>query len=497
MGSSAAFLNRLTRILNRDARRPDSSTSGASNSRLSSSLTSSRPVIGSLGVAAVAMLVSGIMAAPAQAQLGGAFGGGRAVGGVVIDAEGTVRSATLDQRRADLEALRQAIGQPQGDLAEATELRMISLAKLQAAMEAQAAAGEPLNEEMWHLAGLQRIEFVFVYPESNDIVLAGPAEPWIVRDDAAVVGANSGRPPLRLDDLLTALRSVETARTEGITCSIDPTPEGRQRLQSLLKRVSLRPGQNPAQLEPAMREAFGPQMITLTGVAPTSHYARTLVAADYQMKRLAMALEPAPVKGLPSYLALSKAQRHSAKSNPRWWMACNYDPLSHTEDKLAWRLAGQGVKTLSETDLISTDGEAVPGQQVDKNANRWAEMMTERFSDLAQQQSVFGELRNCFDLSVVATLIVQERLAERAECDLSFLFGTRGEAELAEFPVPRSVEPQCSFVRGAAGWIVTASGGVDVNAFEVVQSQRVDPTLDSRRADKQVAAASDAWWWNG
>jgi hypothetical protein len=447
-------------------------------------------------VAALATIFASVLLAPsANAQVG--FGQQRAVGGVVIDSSGVLRSATLDQRQATLKELRQAIGQPQGDLAQPAELRMISLSKLQHAMEECAANGEPLSDEMRHLAGIQRIEFVFVYPERNDIVLAGPAEPWIVRDDASVVGANSGRPVLKLDDLIVALRAVEPARTEGITCSIEPTEEGRVRLQALLKRISLRAGQNPATFEPAMREAFGPQMIKLTGVPSTSHYARTLVAADYQMKRLAMALEDSPVAGLPSYLAISRNQRHSSQSNPRWWMACNYDALSHSDDKLAWRISGQGVKTLTETDLITADGKAQPGQKADKSATLWAETMTQRFDDLSKAQSVFGELRNCFDLSVVATLIVQEQLAQRAGCDLAHLMGNSGEIELDQFAIPKSVEPQCSFVRGASGWVVTASGGVDVNAFEVVQSQQVDPTVKAIRERGAESGESQTWWWNG
>ena len=214
MGSSAALLSR--------------------NSRISSPPT--------LLVALAAIFAAAIVDSSAHAQLG--LGQQRAVGGVIIDPEGVLRSATLDQRQASLQELRQSIGQPQGDLAEPAELRMISLAKLQQAMEECAASGKPLSDDMRHLAGIQRVQYVFVYPDQSDIVLAGPAEPWTVRDDASVVGVNSGRPVLKLDDLVVALRSVEPARTEGITCSIEPTEEGRLRrrltlddLRTELRRV--------------------------------------------------------------------------------------------------------------------------------------------------------------------------------------------------------------------------------------------------------------------
>lgn len=426
------------------------------------------------------------------AQIGG-FGQQRAVGGVIVDANGVIRSATVEERNDTLAAMRQAIPAAKGDVAEATELRMISLVKLQAAVVESEKTGQPLSDEMRYLAGLQRVEYVFVYPEQKDIVIAGPAEPWMVRDDASVVGVSSGRPVVTLDDLVVAFRSVEGARSEGLTCSIEPTSEGRQRLQNLLKKVTMRPGQDPSGLEPAMREAFGPQLIKLTGVSKNSHYARTLVAADYQMKRIAMALENAPIDGLPSYLAISKGQRHSANTSPRWWMACNYDALSRTEDKLAWKLVGQGVKTLTENDAISKTGEAIPADQVDPLAKKWADMMTGRYDALSQAQSVFGELRNCFDLSVVATLIVQERLADRAGCDLSSLLGA---VHTDDYNIPQTVEPQCSFVRGRSGWIVTASGGVDVNAFEIVAKQATAPELAEVR-ERKPATDLIRWWWNG
>ena len=38
------------------------------------------------------------------------------------------------------------------------------------------AAGQPVSDEMKYLAGLLRIHYVFFYPETGDIVLAGPAE---------------------------------------------------------------------------------------------------------------------------------------------------------------------------------------------------------------------------------------------------------------------------------------------------------------------------------
>ena len=61
------------------------------------------------------------------------------------------------------------------------------------------------------MAGLTRVKYVLVYPEQNDVVLAGPAEGWRVDALGNVVGASSGQPVLLLDDLMVALRVAEQA----------------------------------------------------------------------------------------------------------------------------------------------------------------------------------------------------------------------------------------------------------------------------------------------
>ena len=114
---------------------------------------------------------------------------------------------------------------------------------------------------MLYLAGLQRVEYLFAYPELNDLVLAGPAEPWTVDDAGNVVGADSGAAVLQLVDLIAALRTSDMLLAgEIISCSIDPTPEGLQRFARLMSGGHATPS---AQLLRRMEQAVGPQTITL------------------------------------------------------------------------------------------------------------------------------------------------------------------------------------------------------------------------------------------
>ena len=49
-------------------------------------------------------------------------------------------------------------------------------------------------------------------------------EGWRADQFGNVVGANSRRPVLLLEDLMVALRAGESSNMTGISCSIDPTP---------------------------------------------------------------------------------------------------------------------------------------------------------------------------------------------------------------------------------------------------------------------------------
>ena len=422
---------------------------------------------------------------------------GRSVGGVMVDPSGFLRNATVEETQELHNLARVALDRPRGDLAEAADLRMVSLRGLQQAILQARREGRSLPDDVALLAGLQRVAYLFLDPDRQDVILAGPAEPWKLADDGSIVGAASGGATLRLDDLVVALRSVENARREGISCSIEPTAEGRRRLQKLLSGVQLRPGQNPALLEPAMREAFGPQQVILTGVPHDSRYALTMVAADYQMKRIAMALHDPQVPGLPSYLAMARNVRHGGGENPRWWLAGDYDAVVRTADGSAWQIRGPGVKVMTEQDLVSADGQVTESGRVSPTAARWAEKMTEHYGALSKRMPVFQELRNLMDLTLMATLIRQEGLAEKVNLDLSLLLGESDTIELASYPVPKAVAPECSFVRTRGGVIATASGGVDINAFQILRDQTSeDDAAAPLRQQALAAAQAGRWWWD-
>jgi len=447
----------------------------------------------SIAACLIAVVFCAVLAADARAQNnGGNIGGlfGTRVGGVSIDATGMVTPADKSTRIPVRDALRKTHSAPAGELTGKAEMRMVSLRRLDEAIAANGTTtAELLPDDIRFLAGIQRIQYVLIYPEENDIVLAGPGEGWKVDDEGNIVGVTTGRAVLRLEDLLVAFRTVDNARQGGISCSIDPTPEGRQRLETL--SANRRGSGAPSMV--AMRKALGPQQITLTGVPTDSHLARILVSSDYHMKRLGMNLDPSPVKGLPSFIDMLKRDASGDYPTPRWWLECDYEPLGRSEDGLAFELRGRGVKCMAEDEIIDAQGNATGKGSASGAAQKWADLMTSHYDELSAKDPAFGELRNVMDMCVVAALIAKEQLLVKSNCQLPMLWGSRGKLAVQAMNVPKEVESLCSSVKRGDS-VIVMSGGVQIGSWQVADKLQTRPELAATRAKAQAANTSSVWW---
>jgi hypothetical protein len=289
-----------------------------------------------------------------------------------------------------------------------------------------------------------------------------------------------------------ALRSANAPTKSVISCSIDPTPEGLQRLRAHAAR--LKTIGNPAATAAGIESQLGPQKISVTGVPDTSHFARVMVAADYRMKRVSMGLEPSPVAGLSSFMGMMGSGGGSGMQNmlPRWWLEPDYEPLLRDEEGLIWQLRKGSVKAMAENDFLDAQGVKHATGRADVMSQRWAQMMTDRYDDLAKADPVFGELRNCMDLAIVSALIAGHQLDRKAGASLPHLLGPGG-IETVEFAAPKQVASKASLMHRGRGWTI-ACGGVQINPWKYVSESEPSQSLAARRSE--VAFGDSANWWS-
>ena len=259
------------------------------------------------------------------AQGGGGGGGGddgptfsQPVAGIDVDAAGVLKVRQFDPRLAKqrLAAARTKVGDT--DVMQSADLRKVSLNRLEAAIAARLAKGEGIDEEMQALAGLTSIEYVFFYPETNDIVVAGPAEGFFADPTDRLIGMETGRPVVLLEDLVTALRAYRPGYrgVSVISVSIDPTAEGLQRMNKFLASVRGRVSPSDARrLASGLKQNLGLQTVTIRGIPTSTHFARVLVEADYRMKLIGIGkYDFAGSSKIPSIFDLMTAEEELKQS---------------------------------------------------------------------------------------------------------------------------------------------------------------------------------------
>ncbi len=429
-------------------------------------------------------------------------------GGVRVDASGLVHSLlqgdSLDQLRALRGQARSSVA-ANADVRRDSGLRKVSLTRLEKLVQLKQAAGEPLTDDIRYLAGLHKISYVLLYPETGEIVLAGPAGDWQSDREGRVLNARTSRPVLHLDDLVVVLRHMTARPNEPFGCSIVPIKENLAKTKAFLEESSqraLKPGERDRWLA-NLRDQMGQQTVEYYGIDPQSHVARVLFEADYRMKLVGIGLEPGSVN-VPSYLSSVKVAPGEAAPPMgvlRWWFTLNYDSILASPEHDAFELRGQGVKVLSENEMITAQGDRVHTGQSDPLTAGFAQNFTEHFGELAAKYPVYAELQNIFDLALASALIQAQRLPEQAGWNMT-CFGEGGSYQPSFSYAPQKVETVMNHrVVNRVQILAAASGGVRVDPASLVKAEALQTdsrgVLGSRR---EQAAAQDLprlnWWWD-
>lgn len=413
--------------------------------------------------------------------------------GVYADPEGTLR---FDRSQLTTVSLKReprnvAVG---GDVRHSSPLRYVSLPQLERAIAKHQAEHKPLPPEILTLAGLQRIQYVLINPKTNDLILAGPAGDWQVDSSGIIVSTATGRPVLRLDDLLTLWRRQNTGAAFG--CSITPRQQALAETQEYLNRTANQP------IEPSdrkdwltgLRDSLGKQDVEFFGTTPDSHMARVLLVADYHMKLIGMGLADG-VDGVTNYLDTVKLAADGSAppmSVLRWWFALTDRPVKANAARDTFEIPTGGVQVLSENELLAARGQRIHTNQSDDLNRRFAESFTEHFAQIADKYPLYGELQNIFDLALVLALVEREQLVSRSGWQPA-LFEDAASLRLPRMAVPQEVETVINHRVIKKKHIVAGiSGGVWVDAPQQLKLETNEKVAVGLKED----APSEQWWWD-
>ncbi|MBA63833.1 MAG: hypothetical protein CMJ76_15880 [Planctomycetaceae bacterium] len=428
-------------------------------------------------------------------------------GGVYVDQDGLMVPINLGQdgelravHREQFEGMFSDKGQ---DIREHSSVRKVSLVRLQRQLELLQLQGKRPDESMRNLAGIYKIQYVLVFPEQGDIVVAGPAGPWQKNANGRVVNINNGKPVLKLDYLVELMRNAYSDNPT-FGCSITPRSDNLLKAKQYLanrKGKSLTAQNTDAWLE-RLRQLVGRQDVEVFGTDNQTQLAQVLVEADRHMKLIGLG-EVAGIAGMNSYLdnAAQSDEPAQTVNMLRWWFTTNYHSLHASKDGLAYEIVGPAIKVLSENEIVDKLGNRRQTGSSDPLSQQFAAEFTRHFEEIAERYPVYLELRNVFDLAVVSMLINAQQLDRKVGWDANFYTQPYGY-QPARAKAANSVEPLISH-RITKNRVVLAaiSGGVlvDPRSLVTLKNIRVDDygILNAEyQGNREVKLPGNTWWWD-
>lgn len=414
--------------------------------------------------------------------------------GVRIDAQGVIER--LDPAKVSSPAIR--IPSTKGDSAspaivklddlgdwqEPSALRWVSLHQLdrQIAQRLEEANPRHASVSMEVLAGLYRIDYLALDKETNEWFIGGPAGNLVLNQKGDLLNAETGLPPVLLEDLLCVAPHVLAKQGE-FGCTIDPNPKRLTDAYEMSKSsTSMRSLQrSPDRWVEQWRTKLGRQNAKVIGLRQDSPTGYALIIADAHMKRVGLELEhcPTPIK---SYWQQKEIFGNSSRDAGmvRWWFSLTDHKIPMDPDRHIYHFASSNVQVLSEAQLMNSLGERVAATAPDIAADSFARDFTRHFDKLQQAYPVYGRLRHVFDLAV-AMEIVRSEIQKGNGKDFLVLdeMSTQPRLEIA----PQEIDSVAATHRMADGSIsAIISGGVSIHLNDVSKRLKTDRLQTNRVA---------------
>ena len=422
--------------------------------------------------------------------------------GVYVDAHGTVLQCEEFAATDELANLKSLLASREtaapSDPAtwrSPSRMRCVSLKRLLDEWTRSKVAGRPLSESMAHLAGLSRIQYLFI--DSTDIVIAGPVG-GIENFQGWYRDRTSGLSVLRLDFLATCLAS--TLRNEPFGCTIDPTTEGLQIAAQVAAHVQS--DKIPiGKAAGAMVSALGMQRVEVFGTAGDTPIGYLMVEADRHMKQLALGIEPMP-QGAKNYLNVIDATIDQGPPDQlllRLWFTAKPRSVRADGDRKVFEIAGTPLQLSGQNERAMANGERGNVTR-DFRTEAFVSEFNDKWVAIRSKYPVYAALESVYRSASIAELL--RRFANETPQQSITQSLAAGSEMSYLMPSPRQVESIAKLHHVRQGrqihHVLIASGGVAVDAKGTLAMKLTDyPSLDSlSRPSESQPQVIQRWWWD-
>lgn len=253
--------------------------------------------------------------------------------------------------------------------------------------------------DLLHFCGMNRIYGYAIDKDKNDIILiGGRVEPSndISLDDFAVTFQNTfgeNIPP---------------------GCSIDPRKEEMDIMDNLMKQLNRCPDELTQNgLLSEWKKSAGFESVRVLGIPKNSSFAKTVIDADYLMKKISNGTYPIKIRGVKSFsqLLLEAGEReffrHGSLQQPnllcRFWFLPDDNRFLRTSNALYLKKCT--VKLLTEEEYWDENGEMIGKGSPHPVAEKFVKAFTANYQAISNREPVFAQMETLFRLVVVQKLL--------------------------------------------------------------------------------------------
>ncbi len=183
----------------------------------------------------------------------------------------------------------------------------------------------------------------------------------------------------------------------------------------------------------------------------------------------------------------------------RWYFVPNYEALAVSEDGLAMKLVGQGVKLVGEDELVRADGSRTASNTSNAASKAFTADFTKKYNQIADANPIYAQLRNLIDMSIVAAYMQDRHFYDQISWDLG-VFGDESKYSVENLPAPKQVETAVNAIMKGSRLITPIGGGVAIEARKALNEnniQKDDGAAVKARSQitlKEIPASQ--WWWD-
>ncbi|MDA7978659.1 MAG: DUF1598 domain-containing protein [Pirellulales bacterium] len=259
------------------------------------------------------------------------------------------------------------------------------------------------------------------------------------------------------------------------------------------------PGQE-LMLVRGMQQSLGDQVVSVLGVAPTTHMAKVMVEADYRMKLIGIGLEHVAAMRKKTYVDRATPSMVSRNAMARWYFVPDYECVRVAQDGFAMELVGDAVKLVGEDELVNADGSRRSGKRTNRASQMWVKDFTKNYPQMTYPLPVLAQLRNCIDLLVAAAFIKEHDYYGKANWRPGALLSER-VLSVEKYNTPKEVATAVNAIWKNNTLMTPIGGGVEIQPLEALKNSNLindkNGSVAATRDQIDVSnLPANRWWWD-